>query len=276
VNALGDGQAAGPTAEELAVACVDGGLVPVKDASIPVTDEGLLRGDGVFEVIHLYQGRPFALEEHLARMSRSAVKLRLPLSRDDVRADVVALLEAVHPGDALLRLVATRGGHRIALVEPMPDLPASVSVGYVIYSPTRILDGIKSLSYAANMLAGRLARERGYDEALLVTPHGRVLEGPTASLFWVRKGELFTPPLSDHILQSITRGRVIDVSGAREQATTRESLSEADEIFLASTVREVMPVHEVEGRALAAGGPVTREVAAAVARRIRDELELPA
>ena len=85
----------------------------------------------------------------------------------------------------------------------------------VTYSPTRLLDGAKTLSYAANMLAGRLAREQGYDEALLVTPHGRVLEAPTSSIFYVIDGELFTPPLDEHILASITRALVIDVTGRR-------------------------------------------------------------
>ena len=109
----------------------------------------------------------------------------------------------------------------------------------ITYSPTRILDGVKSLSYAANMLAGRLAREQGYDEALLVTPHGRVLEAPTSSVFYVRDGRLLTPPLDEHILASITRALVIEVTGAQEQPCTLEELYDADEVFLASTVREV-------------------------------------
>jgi len=276
VNALGDGQPTAAPAEEFAVACVDGSVLAIEHASVPVTDEGLLRGDGVFEVIRLYGGHPFALDEHMARMTRSAANLRLPFSPSDVEADAAALLAAAAPGDALLRLVATRGGHRIALLEPLPPMPPSISLGCVTYSPTRVLDDIKSLSYAANMLAGRLARERGFDEALLVTPHGRVLEAPTASLFWVSEGDVLTPPLSEHILQSITRTRVIEVSEAREEATTREGLDQAHEVFLASTVREVMPVHRVEGHEVPAPGPVTTRVAAALAQRIHDELGLPA
>ena len=81
-------------------------------------------------------------------------------------------------------------------------------LGIVTYAPTRVLDGVKSLSYAANMLCTRLAQERGFDEALLVTPHGRVLEAPTSTLFWVdADGALCTPPLDEHILASITRDR---------------------------------------------------------------------
>src|SRR5947209_8977209 len=102
----------------------------------------------------------------------------------------------------------------------MPAVPDRVRLGTVTYAPTRVLDGVKSLSYAANMLAGRLARERGFDEALLVTPHGRVLEAPTSSIFWVEDGAVLTPPLDDHILASITRRIVIEVTGAREQPCT--------------------------------------------------------
>ena len=97
------------------------------------------------------------------------------------------------------------------------------------------------------MLAGRLAREQGYDEALLVTPHGRVLEGPTSSVFYVTDGRLLTPPLDEHILASITRALVIDVTGAEEQPCTLEELYEADEVFFASTVREVQTVAAIDG-----------------------------
>src|ERR1700686_4687598 len=186
--------------------------MPLAEARIPVTDEGLLRGDGVFEVMRLYDGVPFARECHLERMAHSARNLRLELDVGAIGRDIEALLRATQPGDGLLRVLATRGGHRIVLVEPLPALPEALALGYLTYAPVRVLDGIKSLSYAANMLATRLARERGFDEALLVTPHGRVLELPTASFFWVTDGELRTPPLSEHILDSITRRVVMEVA----------------------------------------------------------------
>ena len=126
------------------------------------------------------------------------------------------------------------------------------------YSPTRVLDGVKSLSYGSNMLASRLARERGFDDALLVTPHGRVLEAPTSSIFWVMDGELLTPPLDEHILASITRAMVLAATDASERAVTLDELLQADEAFLASTVREVQPVSAIDERSFDAPGPVTR------------------
>ncbi|MHB1467926.1 MAG: aminotransferase class IV [Solirubrobacteraceae bacterium] len=254
------------------LASVDGAIVPVASASVPVTDDGLLRGDGVFEVIRLYDGVPFALERHLERIAGSAANLRLALDLPALTDDVAALLGAAQPKDALLRLLATRGGRRIALIEPLPSRPGALSLGTVTYAPTRVLDGVKSLSYAANMLASRLASERGFDEALLVSPHGRVLELPTASLFWAKEGELYTPPLSDHILDSITRSIAIECSGARERVTTLEDLEAADEAFVASTVVEVRAVRRVEGCELSTDGPLTRTAAAGVRSAIASSL----
>src|SRR3954470_11588439 len=183
------------------LACLDGALTPAEEATIPVVDEGFIRGDGVFEVIRVYDGKPYKLVEHLDRLERSAANLRLgwDVPRAELEEEAAALLAGRGGAefDGALRMVLTRGGRRLLITEQVPAGPeGGASVGFVTFAPTRILDGVKSLSYAANMLAGRLARERGFDEALLVTPHGRVLEAPAASVFWVNEaGELCTPPL---------------------------------------------------------------------------------
>jgi branched-chain amino acid aminotransferase len=256
------------------LASVDGALMLASGATIPATDAGLLRGDGVFEVIRVYDGVPFALDEHLRRLERSASNLRLPLDVEAVRADAWRLLAhaGAGPDHELLRIVVTRGGRRLLMTEPMPEQPDVIRLASVTYSPTRILDGVKSLSYGANMLASRLARERGADEALLVTPHGHVLEAPTSSIFWVAGGSLFTPPLDEHILASITRAVVISVTRAVERSCTLEELLEAEEAFLASTTREVQPVAAVDGRSFEAPGPVTARTASAVEAAIRERL----
>jgi branched-chain amino acid aminotransferase len=255
------------------LASVDGAIGPAEQAVIPVTDEGLTRGDGAFEVIRLYGGRPFALEEHLVRLGNTCAGLRLGYDDEAVRSEIAALLEAAGPVEALLRVVLTRGGRRIMTVEPLPVPPSVARVATVTYSPTRVLDGLKTLSYAANMLAGRLARERGFDEALFVTPHGRVLEGPTWSLFWVAGGRLLTPPLEDRILASITRAYVIEECDAEERPCTLDDIAGAEEAFIASTVRVVMPIAAVDDIALpAAPGPVTQDARERMGRRIEREL----
>jgi branched-chain amino acid aminotransferase len=244
--------------------------MPVGEATISVTDEGLVRGDGVFELLRVYDGVPFALEEHLARLERSAHNMRMPIDLETIRAELYRLLAqaGVGPAHESLRIVLTRGGRRILTTEPLHQLPEQARLRSITYSPTRVLDGVKSLSYGANRLASRLAQEQGYDEALLVTPHGHVLEAPTSSLFWVKDGELLTPPLSDHILASITRAIVIEVAGAAERATTLPDLLDADEAFLASTIREVQPIVRVDEREFDAPGPLTVRTAAAVERHI--------
>src|SRR5687768_10139345 len=220
------------------LACLDGRVTPAGEAFVPVLDEGFLRGDGVFEVIRVYAGRPFALADHLDRLERSAASLLLgdAIPRAPLESEAAELLSARGRVDGCLRIVLTRGGRRLLLTEPLPPSPERPRLGFVTYAPTRVLDGIKSLSYAANMLASRRARERGFDEALLVTPHGRVLEAPTASIFWVASdGALCTPPLEDHILASITRDRVMRLVGVSERPLSSDELLHASEAFLAST-----------------------------------------
>jgi branched-chain amino acid aminotransferase len=218
------------------------------EAVIPASDDGLLRGDGVFEVIRLYAGRPFALDEHLNRLERSAAAIELTIEREPFEAEISALLAEFGEHEAQLRLVVTRGGQRLAFTENLPPYASaeSSSLASVDYSPSLILNGVKSLSYAANMQASRLARARGADEALLVRPDGIVLEAPTSTLFWVTAdGTLRTPSLDVGILASITRDRLIRELEVDEGAFPLEDLLGAREAFLASTVREVQGVSAV-------------------------------
>jgi branched-chain amino acid aminotransferase len=255
------------------LASLDGAIAPVEQTQIPVSDEGLLRGDGGFEVTRIYGGRPFALEDHFARLERTCAGIRLEVDHAALRREVDALVERTGEVDALLRLVVTRGGRRLAMIEPLPARPDSIRMATVTYAPTRVLNGLKTLSYGANMLAGRLAKEQGADEALLVTPHGRILEAPTATFFWVRDGRLLTPPLEDGILASITRDRLLAECDVDEVPATLDDVRAAREAFIASSVREVMPVTAVDDIALPeAPGPVTRAAHEALTARIVREL----
>jgi branched-chain amino acid aminotransferase len=260
------------------LAILDGTVTEASQAQIPATDDGFLRGDGVFEVMRLYGGRPFALDDHLTRLGRSAANLRLPIDLDAVRADVETLLERNDAKEAAMRLVVTRGGRRLAVVEELKPLPETLALATIEYAPTRVLDQVKSLSYAANMLARRLAQEQGADDALLVTPHGRVLEGPTTSFVCSLDGEtLVTPPLSEHILDSITRRRLFATIEVTEQVIARDDLARAREAFMASTLREVHPVHAIDGAPLpAAPGALTQDAAARIRAHIEQELGVSA
>src|ERR687898_1015060 len=230
---------------------VEGEITATPQARIPAADYGLLRGDGFFEVIRLYQGRPFALTEHLDRLERSAASIELPLEREPFEAEIATLLTEFGAHDGQLRLVATRGGRRLAFTENLPLLGETVGLATVTYSPTMILNGVKSLSYAANMQATRLAQGRGADEALLVRPDGVVLEAPTSTIFWVsHDGLLCTPALDVGILPSITRNRIVRELHVEEGAFPLEDLLGTDEAFLASTVREVQPISVIDGREL--------------------------
>jgi len=259
------------------LACLDGTIAPAEETVVPVTDEGLLRGDGAFEVVRVYDGAPLLLGEHLDRMERSVANLRLegPFHRDRYTAEAGELLAARggRSFDGCLRLLLTRAGRRILITEQAPSQPEVARLASVTYAPTRVLDGVKSLSYAANMLCSRIARERGCDEALLVTPHGRVLEAPTSSFFWVDGGgTLCTPPLDDHVLASITRAHLLELLDVEERSLAVGDLKGAREAFLASTTREVQPIGAVDDLELpVAPGPATSAAAAAFAAH-RDEL----
>ena len=143
----------------------------------------------------------------------------------------------------------------------------------VTYDPSVVLDGVKSLSYAANMLASRRAVAEGYDEALLVRSAQVVLEGPTCSIFWVRDGRLRTPALDTGILASITRRVILESVPAQEGEFPVEDLLQADEAFLASTARVAQPIASVGTVTLpAAPGPQTLLAQAAIERAMADDL----
>jgi branched-chain amino acid aminotransferase len=258
--------------EELA--SVDGRISPTAEAMVPMKDDGLYRGDGAFEVIRLYSGRPFALGDHLDRLQRSAAAIRLEFDRAALEREIDGLLGEAGEPDGQLRLIVTRGGRRIAAIEPIPAHGETLALATVTYCPSVILTGVKSLSYAANMQATRLAKEQGADEAVLVTPDGTVLEPPTSAIFWVSpEGGLRTPALDVGVLESITRDRLVKALHVEEGAWPVADLRAAREAFLASTTREIQAVSAIDGNQLPeAPGPRTREAQEAFAATLQDEL----
>lgn len=256
------------------LASVDGRISPTDEATVPLRDDGLYRGDGAFEVIRLYAGRPFALDDHLDRLERSAAAIQLDFDRAALRGEIEALLAAAGEADGQLRLIVTRGGRRIAATEPLPSHAETLTLATVTYCPSVILNGVKSLSYAANMQATRLAQAQGADEAVLVQPDGTVLEPPTSAIFWVSpQGALRTPALDNGVLESITRDRLVKALHVEEGAWPVADLRAAHEAFLASTTREIQAVAAIDGVELPeAPGPRTREAQEAFTATLGREL----
>jgi branched-chain amino acid aminotransferase len=261
------------------LASFDGQIGAAEETGIPVTDGGLLHADGAFEVIRIYGGRPLALGAHLERLTRSADGLLL--DRDDGRERIAGEAEellAARGGpawDGILRVVLTRGGHRLLITEPLPRWGEQIRLGSVEYELTPLLVRVKSLSYGANMAAGRSARKRGFEDALLVKADGTVLEAPTCSFFYVLgDGVLRTPPLSENILDSITRDLLMRTVAVEERSVTLDEVcADATETFIASTTREVQSVAAIDERDFGAAGPLTRAAAAAFSDGVPSWLE---
>jgi branched-chain amino acid aminotransferase len=254
---------------------LDGELMRAGEAMIPAGDDGLIRGDGAFDAFPVRDGRPFARAAHLDRLERSCRALALPCPRAKLEADIGLLLSQAPAGDAAVRVVLTRGGHRLCRLEPLGDpesLTKPARLLPVTYNPSVLLDGVKSLSYAANMLASRRAVAAGYDEALLVRSDGVVLEGPTCSIFWVRDGQLQTPALDTGILASITRRVILERMPVEEGRFTLEQAIGAEEAFLASTARSAQPIAAI-GEVILPAAPGAQTVLAqeAIARAMAED-----
>ena len=266
---------AGASTSGIPLLCsVDGQIMPVADATVSITDDGFLRGDGAFEMLKLYEGRPFGMKDHLDRLDRSANGIFLEYDRPTFEREIDALIEEHGKHDAALRLVLTRGGRRMAIIEPLPEFRHGLRLSGVRYQTTIVLNQLKTLSYGANMRATRLAQRDDADEALLIEPDGTVLEAPTSTLFWVdSKGNLHTPELDIGVLASITRERIMRLVPVTEDATCNLSdVLGASELFLASSLREVQSVSSLDGLEFNSPGPVTEKVADLLAEHIQAEI----
>ena len=244
----------------------------VREPVVRADDEGLLRGRAAFETLRVYGGRPYRLEAHLDRLTASAASIGLPaIETRRLQVLVGLVLPKAEQGDASLRLVWTAGPpggppSGIAILSSIPDWiePArergatAVSLLGVRAAAPWLLPGVKSTSYAVNMAAEAEARRRGVDEALFVDLDGIVLEGTVTNVWW-RSGEtLFTPSLELGILAGVTRAAVLELAPARgyrieEGAFELGALLAAEEVFTSSSIREIMPLVEVDGRALGRG-----------------------
>ena len=266
--------AATPTDGVPLLCSVDGRIGPVAEATVSITDDGFLRGDGAFEMLKLYAGRPFGMTDHLDRLDRSAAGIFLEYDRPTFEREIDALIDAHGKRDAALRLVLTRGGRRIGIIEPLADFRHGLSLSSVRYQSNIVLTHLKTLSYGGNMRATRLAQRDGADEALLVEPDGTVLEAPTSTLFWVdADGNLHTPELDTGVLASITRERIMRIVPVTEDEHSKlGDVLGAAELFLASSLREVQGIASLDGLEFNCPGPVTQRVSDLLAEHIQAEL----
>ncbi|MEV8568819.1 aminodeoxychorismate lyase [Streptomyces sp. NPDC051322] len=261
---------------------VNGGLQDADTALVSVLDHGLTVGDGIFETVKATGGRTFALTRHLDRLTRSARGLGLPdPDLDEVRRACAVVLDANPMPLGRLRITYTgglsplgsdRGDAGPTLVVAVgetvrrPDTTAAVTVPWT-RNERGAVTGLKTTSYAENVVALARAHADGATEALFANTVGRLCEGTGSNVFVAIDGELHTPPLTSGCLAGITRALTLEWTGARESDLLLDVLERADEIFLTSTLRDVQAVHRIDGRELSESpGPV-----AAKAMRIWDE-----
>jgi 4-amino-4-deoxychorismate lyase len=264
----------------LALAVGGRGLVDPDEPVLHADDEALLRGRAAFETTRVYRGAPFKLHEHLARLAGSAARLNLaPPDPSAFEALVREALAGADAPDAVLRLYWTAGREAggsptaLALVSSVPSeledmrargikllaLPLGLEADLRAFAPW-LLGGVKSTSYAVNMAAQAEAERRGADDAVFLASGDVVLEGPTTNVWWRRERVLYTPALELGILAGVTRATLVSAASelgyeVREGAFPLEHMAAADEAFASSSVREVMPAVELNGRPVGPGKP---------------------
>ena len=272
------------------VVSINGKITPAAEAVISVLDRGFLYGDSVFEVLRTYRGQPFAESEHLKRLAVSCERLliELPVPIATISKDLHAALAAAENDESYIRVIITRGSGpvlldlrtaqdpaRVIIVLPLPTQPAEMytqGVEVSLVASSRATDssratGAKASNYQPNMLALHEAKQRGAYESIFVVPHGDVSEGASRTLFVVRSGKLITPPIRSGILEGITRRYIIEVAKALniplvEHALFPSDVYTAEEVFITSTLREVVPVVRVYGTPIAdtRPGPITQRI----------------
>lgn len=278
---------------------VDGSIGSPEEARVSVFDRGFLYGDSVYETLRVYSGVPFAFEEHVERLFASAARVyfTLPWSRAELEAATRATLAAAELGDAYLRIVATRGSGAVGLDPALARDPQLVIMALELYPPpaeayergrtaavvgTRrnfkgaIDPAAKTGNYLNSVLAAHEARTAKADEAIMLSPEGEVAEGHSASLFALVDGVWLTPPLEVGILDGITRRIVLRLAGEHDIAMAERSVSlaalrGAREVFLASSLREVLPLTRIDGAPVGDGavGAATRRVHALYRDEVR-------
>lgn len=266
----------------MATVWLNGAVLDATAARVSVSDHGLTVGDGVFETLRTERGVPFAMTRHLARLHRSLAGLGLTMDRpDDELRDALTTIAATIDGPARVRLTVTGGpgplgSHRddspltvVVAAESnlgWAETGASITVPWTRNEHSAVA-GLKTTSYAENVVSLGAAKAAGAGEAILANTAGQLCEGTGSNVFLVHDGVLRTPPLSSGCLAGITRALVLEVADVVEADLTFADLASADEVFLTSSTRDVQGQHRVDDRILGpeVNGPITARVAAAFA-----------
>ena len=267
------------------LAYVNGKIMPIEKATVPIEDRGYQFGDGVYEYIATYEGRFFMLEAHLDRLERSMDELNYtPVDRDEIKAVLEELNQQAGYPRSGIYLQITRGvaprnhafdadlSHQVVMtIRPVNDLPGEVrSKGIKAITIPDMRWGrcdIKTVQLLANSLAKQKALDSGCDDAIFVSEHGIVREGTSSNLFIVSDGRLITHPLTPNILPGITRLAILRICRAsglevQESFFGTDELYSADEVFLTGTVTEVLSVVRIDEKPIrgAAVGPLTHRL----------------
>lgn len=273
---------------------LDGALLDPADALVPVSDHGLTVGDGVFETLRTApepggdRWVPFAVTRHLGRLRRSLAGLGLELDRtDDELREAMHAVARLIEGPGRVRLTVTggpgplgsaRSGEPLTVfvagseIDGWPETGEAITVPWVRNERSAVA-GLKTTSYAENVVALARAKELGASEAIFANTAGHLCEGTGSNVFVVVGGRLATPPLSSGCLAGITRELVFEVADVVEEDLPLSALEKADEVFLTSSTRDVQGQHRVDDRHLDAPGPVTAEVAQAFADLVAREID---
>jgi len=260
---------------------INGNVVPARDATISAFDHAITVGDGLFETIEAPNGQAFALGRHLARMRRSASALHIdPGYTDAELAEAVAEVLAATPSDGLIRLTVSAGagplgsgrydGPATVIIATAPGKTWDQTTDIVTVEWARndmgALAGVKSTSYAENVLALRRASQVGATEAIFPNTRGNLCEGTGTNIFIELEGRLITPPLSAGCLAGVTRELLLEAIDIEEVDVPMAALHDTSEAFVTSTTRDVLAVAHVDGVALpSAPGPLTKAAAEAFA-----------
>ncbi|MEI2713383.1 MAG: aminotransferase class IV [Nocardioides sp.] len=264
-------------------------LMDADEAAIRVSDHGFTVGDGVFEALKIVDGQPFALTRHLDRLATSAGALGLPAPDDTkIRMAVAAVLDGFDDPLGRLRITYTGGPSPmgsgrgevvptlVVAASPMAPYPSTAHVVTVPWPRNErgALAGVKSTSYAENVVALAYAAKQGAGEAIFTNLAGNVCEGTGSNVFYVVDGELRTPTLASGCLAGVTRALILEWCGAVEVDEPLEHVvATAEEAFLASTTRDAQPIARWDDRHFGDAGPVTREVQETWARRERQHVD---